>query len=70
MAVTNNVYFSEFKTFKKITNPKEREKTKQYVNNPYTLTGIDRLRVFYQIMGLEFDEEYYKKVLDNYSNFG
>ncbi len=67
LAMTINLenYFSEFETFKKISNPKEYEKVKEDINNPYILTGIDRLCVFYELMGLEFDEDFFKKAVED-----
>ncbi|MBE6506154.1 MAG: hypothetical protein IJH63_11635 [Methanobrevibacter sp.] len=65
MTINLDNYFSEFETFKKISNPKEYEKVKEDINNPYILTGIDRLRVFYELMGLEFDEDFFKKAVED-----
>ncbi len=66
MTINSDMYFSEFKTFKKITDPKERERVKKEINNPYILTGMDRLRAFYSMMDLEFDDEFFNNILDEF----
>lgn len=66
MTINSEMYFSEFKTFKKITDPKERERVKKEINNPHILTGMDRLRAFYGMMDLEFDDEFFNNILDEF----
>ena len=51
---------------KKITDPKERERVKKEINNPHILTGMDRLRAFYGMMNLEFDDEFFNNILDEF----
>jgi len=45
----------------------EHEKIRERINDPYTLTGIDRLRAFHQMKGLEFDENIFEKIIAEYS---
>lgn len=47
--------------------PEEREKIRERINDPYVLTGIDKLRAFYEWMGLEFDEDIFEKIIRDYS---
>ena len=60
--------FAEFESFRKITNPEERNKIRENIGNPHTLTGMDRLRAFYERMGLEFDEETFEKMIGDCSS--
>ena len=66
----DNSITAEFESFEKITDPKERIKIKENIENSNVLTGMDRLRAFYDKMGLEFDEEVFEKMIrDCMSNF-
>jgi len=51
---------------KKITDPEEIRKIEERIADPYTLTGIDKLRVFHEMMGLEFDENIFEKIIEEY----
>ena len=44
----------------------EHEKILERVNDPYTLTGIDKLRAYYQLIGLEFDENMFDNIIRDY----
>ena len=57
--------FAEFESFRKITTPEERNKIKEDIKNPHILTGMDRLRAFYEKMGLEFDETVFEKMVND-----
>ena len=57
--------FAEFESFRKITDPKERSKIKECIEDPHILTGMDRLRAFYEKMSLEFDEESFEKIISD-----
>ena len=59
--------FAEFESFRKITNPEERTKIREGIENSHTLTGMGRLRAFYEKMGLEFDEEIFEKIIGDCS---
>ena len=65
--MTNNSkrHFAEFECFKKISTPEEINKIKEEIENPYVLTGIDRLRAFYEMMGLDFDEKEFEKIIQD-----
>ena len=60
-------HFAEFESFKKITSSEELTLIKEQIDNPYNLTGMDRLRAFYQMMGLDFDENEFKNIIDDCS---
>ena len=62
-------HFAEFESFKKTVNPQERSKIMESIEDPYSLTGMDRLRAFYGMMGLEFDEEGFQKIIERYSMY-
>ena len=57
--------FAEFESFRKITAPEKRNKIKEDIKNPNILTGMDRLRTFYEEMGLEFDEAVFEKMVND-----
>ena len=59
--------FAEFESFRKITDPEERNKIREDIRNPHILTGMDRLRAFYEKRGLEFDEEIFEKMIGDCS---
>lgn len=48
--------------------PCEHEEIKARIADPYALTGIDKLRAFYQLQGLEFDEEIFDRIIREYSS--
>ncbi len=52
---------------KKPTTPEELRKIDERIADPYTLTGKDRLRAYYEWMGLDFDEDIFEKVIRDYS---
>ncbi|MBR3140979.1 MAG: hypothetical protein IKF11_08980 [Methanobrevibacter sp.] len=54
----------EFSCRKKPT-PEERRKIRERINDPHVLTGMDRLRAFYEKRGLEFDEESFEKIVSD-----
>ena len=56
-------HFAEFESFRKITSSQELNLIKEQIENPNYLTGMDRLRAFYQMMGLDFDEKNLKILL-------
>ena len=56
----------EYSCRKKPT-PLERREIQERINNPHILTGIDKLRAFYEWRGLEFDEDIFDKVIREYS---
>lgn len=43
--------------------PEERKEIRDRLDDPYTLTGFDKLRVLYEWQGLEFDEKIFDDVL-------
>ena len=46
------------------TTPEELKKIDERIEDPYTLTGKDKLRVFYELKGLEFDENIFEKIIE------
>ena len=60
-------HFAEFESFKKITSSEELNLIKENIENRYNLTGMDRLRAFYQMMGLNFDEKEFEKIIEDCS---
>ena len=47
--------------------PEEHRKIQERINDPHVLTGIDKLRAFYEWRGLEFDEDIFEKIIRDYS---
>lgn len=60
-------YVAAYSCRKKPTTPGERKKIRDRVDDPYTLTGIDKLRAFYEWQGLEFDENIFENIIREYS---
>ena len=58
---------AQYSCRKKPTTPEEFRKIDEGIADPYTLTGKDRLRAYYEWMGLDFDEDIFKKVIRDYS---
>jgi len=56
---------AEYSCRKKPT-PEEHEKIRERLSDPYALTGIDRLRAFYEWLGLEFDESIFEDIIREY----
>ena len=61
---TSNII--EFSCRKKPT-PEERRKIRERIKDPHVLTGVDKLRAFYEWRGLEFDEDIFEKIIRDYS---
>ena len=55
----------EYSEWRKPT-AEEREKIRERVNDPNILTGIDKLRAYYQKKGWEFDENIYDNIIRDY----
>ena len=47
----------------KPSTPEEIREIQERIANPYTLTGKDRLKAFYELKGLEFDEDIFEKII-------
>ena len=47
--------------------PEEIKEIEELIANPYTLTGKDRLRALYKMQGLEFDENIFEKIIEEYN---
>ena len=62
-------HFVEFESFEKISGPEELKKIRDEIDDPYCLTGMDRLRAFYKMMGLPFDEEGFEDIIKKYSSY-
>ena len=52
---------------KKPTTPEEFKEIDDRIADPYTLTGKDRLRAYYECRGMEFDENIFEKIIKEYS---
>ena len=46
--------------------PEEIKEIEDRIADPYTLTGKDRLRALYEMQGLEFDENIFEKIIEEY----
>ena len=46
--------------------PEEIKEIEDRITDPYTLTGKDRLRALYKMQGLEFDENIFEKIIEEY----
>jgi len=53
---------------RRMPTPEEHELIRERVNDPYELTGLERLRAFYELRGLEFDEENFKKIVRDFKS--
>lgn len=51
---------------RRMPTPEEHELIRERINDPYELTGLDGLRAFYELRGLEFDEENFKKIVRDF----
>lgn len=67
MIINTNEKFANFSCRKKPRTPEELRIIDERIADPYTLSGIDRLRAFHQMMGLEFDENIFEKIIEEYS---
>lgn len=56
----------EFSCRKKPSTPEERKEIQDRIDDPYSLTGIDKLRAFYEWKGLEFDERMFDEIFKDY----
>ena len=52
-----------YSCIKKPTAPDEIKEIEERIADPYTLTGKDKLRAFYELKGLEFDEDIFEKII-------
>ena len=43
--------------YEKPTTPEEIKEIEERISDPYILIGKDKLRAFYELKGLEFDED-------------
>ena len=48
------------------SSPEEIKEIEDRIADPYTLTGKDRLRALYEMQGLEFDENIFEKIIEDY----
>ena len=51
---------------KSLQPPEEIKEIEDRIADPYTLTGKDRLRALYKMQGLEFDENIFEKIIEEY----
>jgi hypothetical protein len=47
---------------------KEHIKIRERIDDPYALTGIDKLKAFYSWRGLEFDENMIENIVRKHSH--
>lgn len=55
-----------YSCIKKPTTPEEIKEIEDRIADSYTLTGKDKLRAFYELKGLEFDENIFEKIIEEY----
>ena len=55
-----------YSCIRKPTTPKQIKEIEDRIADPYTLTGKDKLRAFYELKGLEFDEDIFEKIIEEY----
>ena len=65
MAIKSKKQVIEYECRKKPT-PEEHERIRERINDQYTLTGIDKMRAFYKLRGLEFDENMLDNIIRDY----
>lgn len=66
MTIEKSKYAVGYACRKKPTTPEELKKIRDMVIDPYTLTGIDKLRALYEWQGLEFDESLFESIINEY----
>lgn len=47
--------------------PEDFAEIDRRIADPYTLSGLDRLRVLHQLLGIDFDEDMFDKIIRDYS---
>ncbi len=52
-----------YSCMRKPSTPEEIREIQERIADPYTLTGKDRLKAFYELKGLEFDEDIFEKII-------
>lgn len=52
-----------YSCMRKPSTPEEIRGIQERIADPYTLTGKDRLKAFYELKGLEFDEDIFEKII-------
>jgi hypothetical protein len=62
MTIKSVRYTAEYSCRKKPT-PEEHKEIRERLSDSYALTGIDRLRAFYEWQGLEFDECVFDEII-------
>lgn len=66
MTVETKERIIEFSCRKKPSTQEEYKEIRDRINDPYALTGIDKLRAFYEWKGLEFDESMFDDIFADY----
>ena len=66
MSVETKECIIEFSCRKKPSTPEEYKEIQDRIDDPYALTGIDKLRAFYEGRGLEFDEGMFDDIFKDY----
>lgn len=56
----------EFSCRKKPSTPEEHKEIQDRIDDLYSLTGMDKLRAFYEWKGLEFDESIFDDIFADY----
>lgn len=56
----------EFSCRRKPTTYEEIKEIERRCADPYTLSGKDLLRTVYEMFGLEFDENIFEKIIEEY----
>ena len=60
--------YAEFESFEKITKPEELSLIREKISSTPSLTGIDGLKSFYQMMDMDFDEREFKNIINDCSS--
>jgi hypothetical protein len=63
MTVKAKEHIIEYSCRKKPSTIEEYKKIQERIDDPYTLTGLDKLRAFYKWKGLNFDESIIEKII-------
>lgn len=64
MTIELNMSIVEYSSRKKPSTPEDYKKIQDRIDDPYTLTGMDKLRAVYELRGLKFDENIFESIMD------
>ena len=64
MTIELNRSIAEYSSRKKPSTPEDYKKIRDRIDDPYTLTGMDKLRAVYELRGLKFDGNIFESIMD------